>query len=114
MKGADAEDRAAAHLVSLGRTVLVRNYRVKGGEIDVVSRDAAGVLYFTEVRQRSGSAFGSALESVTPRKLSLMQRAALNYLVREVGREDVPCRLEVLSIDGSVQDGRLELHAVEV
>ena len=52
MKGADAEARAEAHLLSLGRELLARNYRIKGGEIDLVSREAGGTLCFTEVRQR--------------------------------------------------------------
>lgn len=113
MKGADAEDRAAAHLQTLGREVVARNYRIPGGEIDLVSRDPQGVLHFTEVRQRRQARYGSAAESVTPRKLALMQRAALTYLVRELGRDDLPCTLEVLTIDGNVQDGLLHLFTVE-
>lgn len=112
MKGADAEARARAHLETLGRVILAQNYRIPGGEIDLVSRDAGGMLYFTEVRQRGQSAFGSALESVTPRKLFLMQRAALNYLVRELGREDVPCQLEVVAIEGNTTTGTI--HVVPI
>lgn len=109
MKGAEAEARAAAHLLSLGREVLARNYRIPGGEIDIVSREAGGTLCFTEVRQRQRADFGTALESVTPRKLALMQRAALTYLTRETGRDDLPCRLEVLTIDGPAETGTLRL-----
>ncbi|MBI0446402.1 YraN family protein [Deinococcus sp. DB0503] len=108
MKGADAEARAAAWLASLGREVVARNYRIPGGEIDLVSRDG-DVLVFTEVRQRRSTRFGTAAESVTPRKLALMRRAALAYLSREHGREDLPCRLEVLTIDGPADRGTLTL-----
>ena len=113
MKGADAEARAAAHLETLGREILRRNYRIPGGEIDLVSREPGGTLVFTEVRQRRHSRYGSALESVTPRKLALMQRAALEYLTRECGRDDLPCRLEVLTIDGTAAQGTLWLLPVE-
>lgn len=113
MKGADAEARAAAHLAGLGREILARNYRIPGGEIDIVSREAGGTLVFTEVRQRRSSAYGSAAESVTPRKLALMWRAAQTYLVRECGRDDLPCRLEVLTIDGAAATGELRVVAVE-
>lgn len=113
MKGADAEQRAATHLESLGRTVQVRNYRIPGGEIDIVSRDVAGTLYFTEVRQRRTDQFGSALESVTPRKLALMQRAALTYLTRELKRDDVPCRLEVVTIDGNADTGSITVVPID-
>lgn len=113
MKGAGAEQRAATHLESLGRTIQARNYRIPGGEIDIVSVDGAGTLHFTEVRQRGQDRFGSALESVTPRKLALMQRAALTYLTREVGRDDVPCRLEVLTIEGPAETGKLRLVPID-
>lgn len=113
MKGAAAEARAAAHLESLGRVVVARNYRIPGGEIDLISRDADGTLIFTEVRQRRGQRFGSAAESVTGRKLALMHRAALSYLTRECGRDDLPCRLEVLTIQGSAESGELTLLDVE-
>lgn len=113
MKGADAEDRAAAHLRGLGREVLARNYRIPGGEIDLVTREAGGTLVFTEVRQRRQTRYGSAAESVTPRKLALMHRAALEYLTRELGRDDLPCRLEVLTIDGSAASGEIRLLEVE-
>lgn len=77
-----------------------------------MSRDG-GVLVFTEVRQRRSARYGNAAESVTPRKLALMHRAALTYLVRELGRDDLPCRLEVLTIDGPAQTGTLRLLTVE-
>ena len=118
MKGADAEARAAAHLLGLGREVLARNYRILGGEIDIVSLEAAaagmgGTLVFTEVRQRRQTRYGSAAESVTPRILALMERAALEYLTRELGRDDLPCRLEVLTIDGAAATGEIRLLNVE-
>lgn len=113
MKGAEAEQRAATHLQTLGRVIQARNYRIPGGEIDIISLDEAGTLYFTEVRQRRQDRFGSALESVTPRKLALMQRAALTYLTRELGREDVPCRLEVLTIDGQAETGAVNIVPID-
>lgn len=108
MKGADAEDRAAAYLQTLGREVVARNYRLPGGEIDLITREGR-TLVFTEVRQRKNARFGGAAESVTARKLALMHRAALTYLTREHGRDDLPCRLEVLTIDGPAATGSLTL-----
>ena len=112
-QGAAAEARAAAHLESLGREIVRRNYRIPGGEIDLVSREPGGTLVFTEVRQRRQARYGSALDSVTPRKLALMHRAALEYLTREHSRDDLPCRLEVLTIEGEAETGELRLLAVE-
>ena len=113
MKGADAEDRALAYLLERGHTLLARNYRIPGGEIDLVTQDAGDVLVFSEVRQRRSIRYGSAAESVTPRKLALMQRAALTYLLRERGRDDLPCRLQVIGIDGTAAGGALSVLAVE-
>ena len=109
MKGADAEARAAEYLQAQGREVLARNYRIPGGEIDLVTREPGGTLVFTEVRQRRQSRYGSAAESVTPRKLALMHRAALEYLTRELGRDDLPCRLEVIAVDGDAKTGTLQV-----
>ena len=36
------EARAAAHLESLGRVIVARNYRIPGGEIDLVTREPDG------------------------------------------------------------------------
>lgn len=125
MLGAEAEERAAQHLRSLGREILARNYRIRGGEVDLVSRevgsrevsDAAGnapdVLVFSEVRQRKNAQYGSALESITPRKLALMRRATTAYLLREIGHEDVRCRLEVISIEGEALTGELSILPVD-
>ncbi|GGJ84185.1 YraN family protein [Deinococcus aquiradiocola] len=106
MKGAHAEDRALAHLLAAGHTLLARNYRVPGGELDLVTLDGP-VTVFTEVRQRRGVAHGSALESVTPRKVALLRRAALTYLTREHGRDDLPCRFDVIVVQGDERSGPL-------
>ncbi|WP_420594800.1 YraN family protein [Deinococcus sp.] len=112
MLGAEAEDRALAELLAQGHTLLARNYRIPGGEIDLIT-DEGGVLVFSEVRQRGSAQFGSALESVTPRKLELMHKAALEYLMRERGRDDLPCRMQVISIEGTAQTGRLSITLIE-
>lgn len=113
MQGAQAEARAAEHLRSLGRLILCQNYRMRGGEIDIVSRDQNGQLIFSEVRHRSKANHGSALESVTPRKLALMQRAAQSYLLRELGHEEVACQLEVICIDGEVMTGQMRVVTLD-
>lgn len=112
MKGADAEARAAKYLEAQGRTLLAQNYRIKGGEIDLVSREASGTLVFTEVRHRSHADFGQAAETITAQKLALMQRAAQQYLIRELGHENILCRLEVITIDGPVESGQLQIFEV--
>ncbi|WP_034343907.1 YraN family protein [Deinococcus misasensis] len=104
MKGQDAEDRALQHLLQQGHVLLVRNFRIRGGEIDLITRDPAGTVVFTEVKHRTGTAFGHPLETITSRKGRLLWRAALRYL----GRDDVACRFDAISITGKVDSGPLE------
>src|SRR5437899_12551223 len=65
--GQSAEDAAVAFLEAHGVTILLRNYRGKVGELDIVARDGS-TLVIVEVRLRSSDRFGGAAASVDPRK----------------------------------------------
>ena len=65
-RGREAEALAARYLESHGQRVIERNFRVRGGEIDLICRDGR-TLVFVEVRQRSRSDFGGAGASITAR-----------------------------------------------
>lgn len=112
MKGAEAEDRALAHLLARGHVLLARNFRVRGGELDLVTRDGA-VTVFTEVKQRARPSHGHPLESVTPRKADLLRRVARLYLLKTFGSEDISCRFDVVAISGPPRSGEL-LHLEDV
>ena len=93
----DFGERVAAHrLEAAGMTVIGRNVRVPGGEIDIVARDGAD-LVFVEVRTRRALP-GVAAESVDETKLERMWTCAMAYCEREdVDPETV--RIDVVSID---------------
>lgn len=95
--GAEAERRAADYLVHRGLVMVTRNYRCRGGEIDLVMRDGP-TLVFVEVRARSKSRFGGAADSITTRKQARVILAARHYLARH--GLDVPCRFDALLLDG--------------
>jgi putative endonuclease len=95
--GAQAEEIAAQFLGEKGLHVIARNYRTRLGEIDLVARDGA-VLVFVEVRQRSRDDYGGALESIDERKRQRIALAAHGYL-GEIGHEP-PCRFDVVTIQG--------------
>ena len=59
--GRQAEDLAAHFLEKQRLKIVTRNYRCRGGEIDLVCRDGK-VLVFVEVRLRRNAA-GSALHA---------------------------------------------------
>jgi len=65
--GAAAEERAVALLREAGWTILFRNYRWRGGELDIVAR-LAEILLIVEVRLRSSAHFGGAAASITAGK----------------------------------------------
>lgn len=107
LRGRAAEDLAAAHLAGQGLHILARNYRVPGGEIDLIARHGAE-LVFVEVRSRRSAAFGSAAESVTPSKRRRLLLAAQHYLQCLGQRTPPPCRFDVISITGTLDAQHLE------
>jgi putative endonuclease len=94
--GAAGEERAARHLAAQGLRVLARNFRVKGGEIDLVCRDGATTV-FVEVRRRARADFGGAAYSITSTKQRRLVLAARHWLARH-GEDD--CRFDCVLIDG--------------
>jgi putative endonuclease len=100
--GAAHEEDAAAHLAAAGLQLVERNVSCRYGEIDLVLRDR-DVLVFAEVRYRSGSGHGGALESVDTRKRGRLVGAARWYLLTRPQYADWPCRFDVIAIDGATR-----------
>lgn len=96
-RGADAEARAASHLEAQGLAILARNYRCRYGEIDLIARDGA-VLVFVEVRMRSSAAYGGAAASITHAKQEKLRRAARHYLATL--RAVPACRFDAVLVNG--------------
>lgn len=99
MRGAAAENRALHHLQAHGLTLVVRNFRCKGGEIDLIMQERS-TLIFVEVRARADGRHGGAAASVTPAKQGRLIIAAQYYLQRY--RDPPACRFDVVAIDGGV------------
>lgn len=88
--GARAETLAAAWLEAQGLRVIERNFRVRGGEIDLICREGK-MLVFVEVRLRRRNDFGGAGASITASKRQRLVLAARHYLVRQ---PDALCRFD--------------------
>ena len=95
--GRSSEEAAWKHLESLGWQLLARNYRWRGGEIDIIARDGK-VLVFVEVRARSHERCGRAEESVSALKQSRLRRTALHFLAQHPFSGEL--RFDVLSFQG--------------
>ncbi|HRC69195.1 MAG TPA: YraN family protein, partial [Candidatus Competibacter denitrificans] len=57
-QGTAAEDLALRYLEARGLALVTRNFRCRGGELDLILRDG-GQLVFVEVRSRRSSQFGT-------------------------------------------------------
>ena len=77
--GKEGEELAESYLTKKGYRLVERNYRCRGGEVDLIVLDRR-VIVFVEVKARNDASFGSPLESVHPRKQQRMTRAALIFL----------------------------------
>jgi putative endonuclease len=63
LAGDAGEDAALLHLQKHGLTLVERNFSCRGGELDLVMRDGATVV-FVEVRRRASSAYGGAAATI--------------------------------------------------
>ncbi len=91
------EQAARAWLEGHGLRLVELNFRCQGGEIDLIMRHGA-TLVFVEVRQRADRRHGGAAASISPAKVRRLQRAATLYLMRFP--QVPPCRFDVVAIDG--------------
>lgn len=96
-RGRDAEARAEHYLKGQGLDIIARNYRCRYGEIDLIARDGA-TLVFVEVRARRSNAFGGAAASITATKRDKLRRTALHYLAA-LGRSP-RCRFDAVLLSG--------------
>ncbi len=96
--GSRAEDLAAAYLVRRHYDVLERNYKTRWGEIDIIAKDGA-TLVFVEVKARRSEASGSPQEAVTRQKQYKIIRMAQQYM-HQCDRKtfEQPVRFDVVAI----------------
>lgn len=78
--GAFGEQVIVGFVQARGDEVLDRNWRIREGEIDIVSMDQDGCFHFIEVKTRSSLAFGHPFEAINQDKAHRMQRVALAWL----------------------------------
>jgi putative endonuclease len=90
------EEHAARFLRSKGYRVRERNFRARGGEVDIVA-EHGDALVFVEVKARSSTDFADPRESVTPGKQKRIARAAAVYIARRERRERVT-RFDVVEV----------------
>ena len=97
--GALYEQVAAEYLTSNGMDVIERNFSCQGGEIDIIAKDAAYIV-FCEVKYRKDIKFGYPEEAVGRTKIMRIKKAASYYIYTHHISEGTPVRFDVVSILG--------------
>lgn len=105
--GRMAEETACRFLLSRGLTLLERNFRHRHLEIDLIMQEKTCIV-FVEVRCRSSSRFGSALESVDRRKQEKLIAAAQHYLLSHARAAKHSARFDVISVTPDAREADIE------
>lgn len=94
--GERGEEIATAYLKGRKFTIVERNFRCKGGEVDIIARDGK-TLVFVEVKTRRNLSFGPPQSALTPFKQRQISKAALTWLAQKK-LFGVSARFDVIAI----------------
>jgi len=91
------EDLACKYLKKQGYKILERNFRISGGEIDIVAKDK-DILVFVEVKARWSHQYGLPSESMTYWKIKYLLKTAMFYIMK-TGWGEKEYRLDFVGVD---------------
>ncbi|MFV1857844.1 MAG: YraN family protein [Anaerolineales bacterium] len=103
--GTLGESLAADYLLNHGYRILDRNWRWRGGEIDLIAEKDGGII-FVEVKARRSHSFGTPQEAVTRAKQQKLIQSAYAYL-EDSSYAQSPWRIDVVALDLH-SDGRVD------
>lgn len=95
--GTFGEKLAAKYVQQIGYKIIEKNFRIRGGEIDLIALDGPTVVYI-EVKTRSSHLFGFGEESVNYHKIIFIERAAKFYRIKNPHLPEAE-RIDVIAID---------------
>ena len=105
--GKKGEAIAVKILKKQGYKIIKQNYRTKLGEIDIIAKDKATIV-FVEVKARRSATFGNAKYAVTYKKQQKISRVALYYL-KSTNQNDAKARFDVVSINSAKNSSEIEI-----
>lgn len=79
--GDTGEESVCAYLIENGYSIAARNYRIKGGEIDIIAENE-DYIAFVEVKSRKPDSMVSGFEAVNKRKQGLIIKTASDYCTK--------------------------------
>ena len=101
--GLSGEEAVATWYQERGYEVVVRNWRCREGELDLIVRDGRAFV-FCEVKTRTTDAFGAPVEAVNRAKQERLRRLAARWLT------EAPLRPREIRFDvASVMGDRIEV-----
>ncbi len=118
------ETLAVDALQKAGLLIITRNWRCAAGELDIVAQEIApnfatdgaptAWLVLVEVRTRRGNRFGTAQQSITPRKQAKLREVAEHYV--QAAQWLGPWRIDAVAVQMDSAGRLLEIdhirHAV--
>ncbi len=100
--GSIAEQKALHFLIARGLRPVARNFRCRGGEVDLIMLDGK-CLTFIEVRYRASAKFIPASQTIDNRKQRKIIRTAAMYIARNRQFAAHTMRFDVVAVEGSQQ-----------
>lgn len=97
--GIQGEELAMEYLIGMGCKIVLRNWRFKNLEVDLIVMDQ-DTLVFVEVKTRSRTDFGEPYEFVDLRKQRRLIRAAQAYILKYAYEGEV--RFDIVAVTNSV------------
>ena len=108
-RGLFGEDLACEFLKSRGYKIIERNFRIRGGEIDIIAQENKTLVY-VEVKTRSNKLFGEPEEAVNWHKIKFLERAAKFYRSNKKNMTLPQLeRIDVVSVDLSNTEPHFKL-----
>ena len=95
--GTLGENIASKYLQQIGYKTIERNFRIGGGEIDIIAIDGTTVVYI-EVKTRSSHLFGLGEESVNYHKIKFIERASKFFRLKHKNLPESE-RIDVIAVD---------------
>ncbi len=103
------ETVAKEYFEKLGCRILKRNYKVSGGELDLIAENATHLI-FVEVKTRSNINFGYPAEAIDRKKMFHMRRAAERYLAEHLTEKEI--RFDAVEVFAALIDGEPYLKEI--
>lgn len=108
--GIYGEDIACDFLRRHGYNVIERNYRIRGGEVDVIALLGDDIV-FIEVKTRRSLIYGYPEEAVNSLKMRRMQRVANTFMSRFTRCCYV--RFDIIAIEVDVEQKKLLIRHIK-